>query len=190
MKVTKNFDFDKLIKSDATAQWLNQWGNQINKSLQEGLDKGEDINGERFASGSDFTHSSTQDGHAHKRPLIRSGRLQKSIKKFPASVEKLTFWIKSNVKSKARWNLQVDGKKYSGTRSRRGVNYGAMHNQGALVAYKTSPDSFIANKNVESRIWFGIPKGFFVGGKEWNKMKTLIFYWDRAIKIKASRLGQ
>ena len=179
MKVTRNFDFDKLIRSTAMSRWLNEYGNRINKSIQDGLNSSTGIDGKRFKSGSDFTHNSVHDGHAHKRPLIRSGRLQESVKKLPATPKKLTFIIKSNVKSKARWNVEVDGKKSSGTRSVRGVNYGAMLNRG----FKTSKDSLIPNKNVHFRNWFGIPSKFYRGGSEWSKMKDLAhFYFNKAIK--------
>ena len=179
MKVTRNFDLDKLIKSDAGSRWLNEYGRRINKSIQDGLNNATDITGKRFKSGGQFTHDSVQDGHSHKRPLVRSGRLQNSIKKFPATPKKLTFIIKSNVKSKARWNIEVDGKKSSGTRSRRGVNYGAMLNEG----FTTSKKSMIPNKQVQFRNWFGIPSKFLVGGSEWKIMKDLVyFYFNKAIK--------
>ena len=102
MTVTRNFDFDKLISSDAVSRWLNEYGSRINKSIQDGLDNATDITGKRFKSGGEFTHESIQDGHAHRRPLVRSERLKKSLKKLPATPKKLTFIIKSNVKSKAR----------------------------------------------------------------------------------------
>lgn len=179
MKVTRNFDFNKLIRSDAASRWLNDYGSRIHKSIAEGLDKGENIVGKKFKSGSDFTHNSVHDGHPHKRPLVRSGRLQESIKKLPATAKKLSFVIKSNVKSKARWNVEVDGKKSSGTRSVRGVNYGAMLNKG----FTTSKKSLIPNKQVKFRLWFGIPSKFLVGGSEWKLMKDLVyFYFNKAIK--------
>tara|TARA_Y100000593_G_scaffold51390_1_gene96600 strand:- start:1579 stop:2145 length:567 start_codon:yes stop_codon:yes gene_type:complete len=167
--VTRNFDFDKLAKSNALSLWLNQYGNRINQSIQDGLNKATDITGKKFKPGSDFTHKSTHDGHAHKRPLVRSGRLQKSIRKLPATTKKLTFIIKSKVSSKARWNVEVDGKKSSGTRTVRGVNYGYMLNEG----FKTSSKSLIPNKKVPFRNWFGIPSKFLVGGSEWHKMVAL-----------------
>ena len=179
MTVTRNFDIDKLIKSTAMSRWLTEYGNKIYESIQDGLDNATDITGKRFESGGAFTHESIQDGHAHKRPLVRSGRLKNSVKKLPATPKKLTFVIKTNVKSKARWNVEVDGKKSSGTRNRRGVNYGAMLNQG----FDTHEDSLIPNKTVKSRYWFGVPSKFFTGGSEWEKMKDLAyFYFNKEIK--------
>jgi len=161
------------------SRWLTEYGNRIYESIQDGLDNSTDITGKRFKSGGEFTHESIQDGHAHRRPLVRSGRLKNSVKKLPATPKKLTFIIKSSVKSKARWNVEVGGKKSSGTRSVRGVNYGAMLNQG----FKTSKDSLIPNKTVRSRYWFGIPSKFLIGGSEWGKMKDLVyFYFNKEIK--------
>ena len=181
MKVTRNFDFDKLIRSDAASRWLNEFGRRINKSIQDGLDNSTDITGRSFKSGGEFTHKSVHDGHNHKRPLVRSGRLKNSVRKFPATIKKLSFIIKSNVKSKARWNIEVDGKKSRGTRNVRGVNYGAMLNKG----FKTSKDSMIPKQTVRFRNWFGIPSKFLEGGPEWEVMKDLVyFYFNKAIKTK------
>jgi hypothetical protein len=161
------------------SRWLNEYGNRINKSIKNGLDNATDITGQRFESGGTFTHESVQDGHAHRRPLVRSERLKKSLKKLPATPKKLTFTIKSSVKSKARWNVEVGGKKSSGTRSVRGVNYGAMLNKG----FKTSKDSLIPNKTVNPRYWFGISSKFLIGGSEWENMKDLAyFYFNKEIK--------
>lgn len=179
MKVTRNFSLEKLAKSRALSEWLNQYGNNIALSITEGLKSSTDIYGKRFKSGSEFTHQSVHDGHAHKRPLIRSGRLSKSIKKLPATMKKLTFVIKSSVKSKARWNIEVDSKKSSGTRNVRGVNYGAMLNEG----FKTSKNSLLPNRKVSERKWFGIPPKFLVGGSEWKKLSALIpFYIQKYVR--------
>jgi len=179
MKITRNFDFDKLLKSQALSEWLNQYGNRINKSIQEGLKTATDINGKRFKTGSDFTHKSVQDGHAHKRPLVRQGRLMET-RKSPSTIKKLTFIIKGGIKkSKKRWNLTYEESKSSGTRKGGGINYGALHNTG----YKTSDKSMIPNKTVPKREWFGIPSKFNVGGSEWNKMVGLMnFYLQKYVK--------
>ena len=93
MKVTRNFSFEKLRKSQALSEWLNQYGNRINKSIQDGLDQSIDIYGKRFESGGEFTHKSVHDGQAHKRPLVRSGRLRNSVRKLPSTIKKLSFTI-------------------------------------------------------------------------------------------------
>jgi hypothetical protein len=178
--VTRNFDFEKLKNNKGIALWLNQYGNAINQSIQDGLQNSTDITGRGFKQGSEFTRNSKHDGKSHKKPLIRSGRLKDSIKKLPATATKLTFIIKSSVKSKARWNVEYKGKKSSGTRSVKGINYGAVLNQGLQ---KTSKDSLIPNKLIKFRNWFGIPSKFLVGGKEWKKYADLIyFYINSAIK--------
>ena len=187
MKVTRNFDFDKLMKSKALSEWLNQYGNRINKSIQDGLNNATDIAGKRFKSGSDFTHKSIHDGHAHRRPLVRSGRLKESVKKFPSTSKKLTFIIKSSVKSKARWNIKVDGSKSSGTRGVRGVNYGAMLNKG----FKTSKDSLIPNKTVKQREWFGIPKPMLPNGVQWFKFaKQFDLTFQRFLTTAMKKFGK
>ena len=180
MKITRNFDFDKLIISNAFSLWLNQFGNAINNSIEKGLKTATDIHGQRFKSGSNFTHNSVQDGHAHKRPLVRSGRMSET-RKLPSTPTKLTFIIKGGIlKSKKRWNIVVDGKKSSGTRETNKINYGALHNKG----YTTDDNSMIPNKKVEEREWFGIPDSFDVGGKDWNIMVTkFMSYMHKYVKI-------
>ena len=177
MKVTRNFSFEKLRKSQALSAWLNQYGSRINKSIEDGLDQSIDIYGKRFESGGEFTHKSVHDGQAHKRPLVRSGRLRNSVRKLPSTIKKLSFTIKSNVKTKKRWNIEVDGSKSKGTRKGALVNYGALHNKGVTVAYKTKEISLIPNKNVPSRIWFGISPKFMVGGSEWESLKDLLQFY-------------
>ena len=180
MKVTRNFDIEKMVKSNALSLWLNQYGNAIVKSMEDGLDNSTDITGQPFATVSKFTRESKQDKHAHKKPLIRSGRLRKSIRKLPATMNKLSFIIKSAVKSKARWNLEVDGKKYKGSRKTKHINYGALLNRQG--GYKTNKKSFVPNKVVKQRYWFGIKSSFLVGGSDWNKMKSLHYYWEKAYR--------
>ena len=172
MKIKKNFSFEKLMKSKALVEWLNLYGNAINKNIQDGLKNATDIYGRRFESGGEFTHGSIQDGHAHKRPLVRSGRMSQT-RKLPAKGKKLSFVIKGGVnKSKARWNLEVNGKKSSGTRGKGGVNYGALHNTG----YKTGKKSLIPGKTVPRREWFGIAPTFLVGGAEWKRFRGLMHF--------------
>ena len=45
MKVTRNFDIEKMVKSNALSLWLNQYGNAIVKSMEDGLDNSTDITG-------------------------------------------------------------------------------------------------------------------------------------------------
>ena len=167
LDLKKNFDFNKIKINQISSAWLNMVGDHINKSIQDGLKTATDINGKRFESGSNFTHRSVQDGAAHKRPLVRSGRMGET-RILRATRKKLKFKINSGIKkSKARWNLIVDGVKSSGTRKTSKVNYGALHNQPG--GYKTNEDSMIPNKTVPQREWFGIPKPMLPNGGQWLK---------------------
>ena len=167
LDLKRNFDFNKVKIDQISSAWLNMISNHINRSIQDGLKTATDIQGKRFKSGGEFTHKSIQDGDAHKRPLVRSGRMGET-RLLRATRKKLTFAIKSGVKkSKARWNLVVDGVKSSGTRQSGGTNYGALHNQPG--GYKTHKDSMIPNKKVPQREWFGIPKPMLPTGADWKK---------------------
>lgn len=181
IKVTRNFDFKKLAKSKGLSEWLNQYGNTIHKSIVEGLENSESITNKPLKRGGDFTKNSIQDKHAHQKPLVRSGRLKKSLRKLPATPQKLSFTIKSIVKSKARWSVEYKGKKSSGTRNVSKTNYGYWLNKG----FKTHEDSLIPNKNVKPRVWFGIPPQFLAGGSEWKKLSSLIpFFLNKYIKTR------
>ena len=176
IKITRNFDLNKLARSKFLSLWLNEYGRKINQRLQLGLNTGMDIFDKSFKSGKEFTRKSIQDGDPHKSPLVRSGRLAKSIRLLPATEQKLSFTLKTNVKTKKRWNVVVDGTKSRGTRTSKLVNYGALHNNGDVT---TSENSLIPNKTVRQRAWFGIPKSFLVGGEEWKKLsKKLTHYID------------
>ena len=149
-----------------SSTWLNQVANHINLSIQEGLKKATDIKGNRFKSGGEFTHKSVQDGHAHKRPLVRSGRMGETRILRPTP-KKLTFKIDGGVKkSMKRWNLEYEGSKSSGTRAKSKINYGKLQNEG----FWTSTKSLIKkNVYVEAREWFGIPKPMLPNGGQWTK---------------------
>ena len=166
LDLKKNFDFNKIKINELSSIWLTQVANHINKSIQDGLEKGEDIKGKAFDKVSSFTKDSIQDGDAHKRPLVRSGRMGET-RILRASRKKLSFKINSGIKkSKKRWNLIVDGVKSSGTRQTSKVNYGKLHNEG----YWTSKKSLVKkNVFVPQREWFGIPKPMLPNGPQWLK---------------------
>ena len=167
LDLKKNFDFNKIEINKISSEWLNTIARHINVSIQEGLKTGTDIKGNKFKSGGDFTHKSVQDGHAHKRPLVRSGRMGET-RILHAKTSKLSFSIKGGVKkSLKRWNVVVDGKKSSGTRETSKINYGALHNKAG--GYKTHKNSLIPNKQVDQREWFGIPKPMLPDGYQWYK---------------------
>ena len=173
LDLKKNFDFNKIKINQMSSAWLNTIARHINLSIQEGLEKSVDLDGKPFKPVSEFTKKTTQDGESHKRPLVRSGRMGETRKK-PATRKKLSFKITSGFKkSKARWNLAIGDKKYSGTRKNRGYNYGAFHQPTAGKGFQminyTSTDSLIPNKKVPIRKWFGIPKPMLPNGSQWKK---------------------
>ena len=173
LDIKKNFEFNKIKINQLSSTWLNTLANHINLSIQEGLKTSTDIDGNAFAPVSNFTKKSIQDGDSHKRPLVRSGRM-KETRVLRPTPKKLSFKITSGFKkSKARWNLVVDDKKYSGTRKSRGYNYGAFHQPAAGKGFQminyTSKDSLIPDKRVPIRKWFGIPKPMLPNGARWFK---------------------
>ena len=188
LDLKKNFDFNKVKIDQISSAWLNMVGNHINKSIQEGLKTATDINGKRFKSGSDFTHRSVQDGDAHKRPLVRSGRMGET-RILRASRKKLSFKINSGIKkSKKRWNLEYQGKKSSGTRQTSKVNYGKLHNEG----YWTSKKSLVKkNVFVPKREWFGIPKPMLPNGQQWLKFaKQFDLTFQRFLTTAMKKFGK
>jgi hypothetical protein len=173
LELKKNFDFNKIKINQMSSAWLNTIAKHINKSIQEGLEKSIDLDGKPFAPVSEFTKKSIQDKKPHKKPLVRSGRMGETRKKL-ATRKKLSFQIRSGIKkSKARWNVEVDGKKSSGSRKTKGYNYGAFHQPAAGEGFQminyTSKDSLIPNKKVPLRKWFGIPKPMLPDGSQWKK---------------------
>ena len=188
LDLKKNFDFNKIKINELSSTWLTEVANHINLSIQEGLKKATDINGNKFDAVSDFTHESIQDGHAHKRPLVRSGRMGETRILRPTP-KKLTFKINSGIKkSKKRWNVIVDGVKSSGTRKASKVNYGKLHNEG----YWTSKKSLIKkNVFVPQREWFGIPKPMLPNGSQWLKFaKQFDLTFQRFLTTAMKKFGK
>jgi len=166
LDLKKNFDFNKIKINEISSTWLTQVANHINLSIQDGLKKATDIHGKKFTAVSDLAHKSVQDGHAHKRPLVRSGRMGETRVLRPTP-KKLTFKINSGIKkSKKRWNLEYEGSKSSGTRATSKVNYGKLQNEGFWISTKS-----LVKKNiyVNAREWFGIPKPMLPNGPQWQK---------------------
>ena len=187
LDLKKNFDFNKIKINELSSTWLTQVANHINVSIQEGLKKATDIHGNRFKSGGEFTHKSVQDGQAHKRPLVRSGRMGETRILRPTS-KKLAFKINSGIKkTKKRWNLVVDESKSSGSRESSGVNYGALHNTG----FTTHSKSMIPNKTVPKREWFGIPKPMLPNGSRWFKFaKQFDLTFQRFLTTAMKKFGK
>ena len=119
----------------------------INKTIQQGIESGKDINGNKFKGLKDSTKEIGENtGNPAKQPLIRTGNMRKTTL-FKATTGNLV----------AR--IEMVGK------SKKGDIYGQYHNKG----FTTSPDSAVPNKKVPKREWFGIPKDFRGGGKEYKK---------------------
>lgn len=191
LDLEKNFDFNKKRINHISSAWLNILASHINLSIQEGLKTSTDIDGKPFAPVSEFTKNSIQDKKPHKRPLVRSGRMGETRVK-RSTMKKLSFKITSGIKkSKARWNVAIGDKKFSGSRKSRGYNYGTFHQPAAgegfqMVNY-TSKDSFIPDKRVPIRKWFGIPKPMLPNGDRWLKFaeqfdKTFQRFFTTAMK--------
>jgi len=189
LDLKKNFDFNKIKINQISSAWMNTLVRHLNKSIQDGLNTATDIKGKRFTSGGEFTHKSIQDGDAHKRPLVRSGRMGET-RILHATRKKLKFKITSGIKkSKKRWNIVVDGVKSSGTRKSSGINYGALHNQSG--GYKTHEDSMIPNKTVKQREWFGIPKPMLPNGVQWFKFaKQFDLTFQRFLTTAMKKFGK
>ena len=173
LELKKNFNFNNIKINQMSSAWLNILAQHINKSIQDGLAQSTDLDGKPFAPVSEFTKKSKQDKAVHQRPLVRSGRMGET-RILKAKRSKLRFKINSGIKkSKARWNLEVGGKKYSGSRKKRGYNYGAFHQPAAGKGFQminyTSKDSFIPDQRVPIRKWFGIPKPMLPNGSQWKK---------------------
>ena len=144
-KISKTFDFKKLkrkfpgILSDA----LNTVGSRLVKSIQDGIDKGKDIKGNSFEPLSDTTKEL-----GGRKPLDRSGKMKKGLKKEPAKPSDLKFIIEMSAES-------------------RGEIYGAFHNQGYTNSFKKK--QWFKGAKIPMREWFGITKEMQPDGKEYKK---------------------
>ena len=140
-KIKTNFSFKKLANKlpDIVSDSLNVMGNHINKAIQDGLDKGEDIEGNPFEPLGPSTLALRKSrGHGTKI-LVASGKMR-GTKKTPATDSDPIFKLEMR---KA---------------------YGAEHNEGYVVKKGRFKGS-----TVPKRKWFGIPKSALPGGKEWKK---------------------
>ena len=149
-KVTVNFDFKKMAKAMRqryTKVINDMFLANINKTIQQGIESGKDINGDKFEELKDSTEQiGINTKNPIKQPLIRTGNMRKT-RLFKATTGNLV----------AR--IEMVGK------SKKGAIYGQYHNKG----FTTSPDSAVPNKKVPKREWFGIPKDFRDGGKDYKK---------------------
>lgn len=152
-KVTVNFDFKKMAKAMRqryTKVINDMFLANINKTIQQGIDSGKDINGNKFKKLEDSTiEIGNNTGNPVFKTLDRTENMRKT-KLFKATTGNLVARIEMVGKSKKR---------------KKNVIYGQYHNKG----FTTSPKSAVPNKKVEKREWFGIPKDFRDGGKDYKK---------------------
>ena len=141
-KAKQTFDFKKLSKKldGIYVSAINQLGNRLNLAIQRNIDNG----GTDFEKFDDLKPSTKRLGG--KKPLNRTGKLKKGVKKTPATEENQQFKLEISTK------------------------YGALHHTG----YITDEKSAIPKAKVPARKWFVIPKSIQPEGEEFEKMmKTL-----------------
>ena len=141
IKITKNFDFDRLIKNvrATTAVFLNDVAKPIKEGWDEAIGKGDFNN---F-----YKKKSTQALHGGE-PLAVTGKLAKSNKILPASTKKLKAVIQNTAKSTKNYKIRKpNGKIYKGTRKSAPVFYGYYQNHG----FTTASNSLVPNKKVPAR---------------------------------------
>ena len=141
IKITKNFDFDRLIKNvrATTAVFLNDVAKPIKEGWDEAIGKGDFNNS--------YKKKSTQDLHGGK-PMAVTGKLAKSNKILPASASKLKAVVHNTAKSSKNYKIRKpNGKIYKGTRKSAKVFYGYWLDKG----FTTSHESLIPNRKVPPR---------------------------------------
>ena len=149
-RIRRTYSFKKLQRKfpKMVSDSINVIGSRLVKAIQDGIDKGVDVNGKKFEPLSENTK--TLGG---KKPLKRSGKMQKGIKKIPSNPNTLKFIIEMSAQS-------------------RGDIYGAFHNQGYTNSFKKK--QWFKGATIPKREWFGIPHSMKPGGSELKKAIKLI----------------
>ena len=148
-KVTKTFSLGKLAKKlDTTiVDGLNQLIVRLNKSIQQNLESQKDIRGNPYKDLSESTGS---------QRIAKQGYYKQSggggILNYTGNMKKTTV-TKAKPGPEAVAKIEMTGK-------RKGVHYGAYHNQGG--------------GKLPKREWFGITKDMKPGGKELKTALGLI----------------
>ena len=144
-RIRRTYSFKKLQRKfpGIVVDIVNVIGRRLTKSIMDGIDRGEDINGHSFKSLSPNTKAL-----GGNKPLKRTGKMQKGLRKYPATISKHQFIIEMTAKS-------------------RGSTYGAFHNQGYINSNK--PKQWFKGAEIPKREWFGITKDMKAGGSELNK---------------------
>ena len=144
-RIRRTYSFKKLQKKlpGIVADVLNVISRRLVKSIKDGVDRGRDIHGDSFDPLSPATKAL-----GGNKPLKRSGKMQKGLRKYPATVSKPQFIVEMTAKS-------------------RGDVYGAFHNQGYTNSNK--PKQWFKGAKIPKREWFGITKDMKPGGKDLEK---------------------
>ena len=141
IKLTQNFDIEKLIKNVKTA--TSVFLNDIAEPIKEGWD--ESIGQGKFNKF--YKKKSTQDLNGGE-PLLVSGKLAKSNKIIKATPKKLKAVFKNTAKSSMNYKIiKPNGKIYRGKRTSPPVFYGYWLKQG----FTTASNSLIPNRKVPPR---------------------------------------
>ena len=148
-KVTKTFSLGKLAKQlDTTiVTGLNQLIVRLNKSIQQNLESGKDINNTTYKSLSPVTQDMRDNRQGYYSKGGGGGTLNWS------GTMRKTKVTKAKPGPEAVAKIEMTGK-------RKGVHYGAYHNQGG--------------GKLPKREWFGITKDMKPGGKELKTALGLI----------------
>ena len=135
------FSFGKLAnKLEAIiVEDLNVKGRRINKAIQDGIDKEENIKGEKYSSIAPMKQVTRDLGG--KKLLNRTGKMR-GTKLIPSKPNNLKFIIEMR------------------------THYGAYHNTGFK---QTNPKQWFYGSKVPKREWFGVPKTMMPGGSEYKK---------------------
>ena len=145
IKIKKTFDIAKLKRKlpGILSDTLNVVGNRLVKSITDGIDQGKDIRGNVFKALSDNTIAL-----GGNKPLNRTGKMKKGLKKELSKPSDLKFIVEMSAKS-------------------RGEVYGAFHNQGYTNSNKEG--QWFKGAKIPKREWFGITKDMQPDGKEFKK---------------------
>ena len=144
-RIRRTYSFKKLQKKfpSIVVDALNVIGRRLVKSMDDGIDRGQDIHGNTFEPLSDNTKAL-----GGNKPLKRSGKMQKGLRKYEATVSKPQFIIEMSAQS-------------------RGNTYGAFHNQGYKNSFKKK--QWFKGATIPKREWFGVTKDMKPGGSELKK---------------------
>ena len=159
-KIKKTFSFKKLesLMPGIIAQTINTIGNRLVKSIKDNLESGRDINGNSFEG---LSANTLKLGG--NKPLVRSGKMKKGIKKTPATETSPKFVLEMTAKS-------------------RGEVYGAFHNQGYTNSFKKK--QWFKGATIPRREWWGMTKEMQPEGKEFKKAmkeihKRVVSAWHK-----------